>query len=213
MGPVENAGHGRGPSRTVPWLIRVFRFGVVRRVAGALGRRLGQLDAVSGALEAESFMHRLQRLLDRRCIADGAVLLFCLAEARSTLELLAPADHAALLRRVAELVQAQSPRAPLGRVGEASFALVLDDVARAACVAAAVRAQIERLSVGLRVRAYAAAAGAGVRLPVEDVLPLAVAVQASTGFTRAGPLLERCRARLGAVPAAPDAAETAVPRG
>jgi len=207
MSPVEDAERGRDGTRTDPWVDRV-PCGRVGRVAGALLRRLGQRDAVSGALDSASFMHRLQRLLDRRRIADGAVLLFSLAEARTTLELLGPADHDAVLRHVAELMQAQSPRAPLGRVEEFAFAMVLDDVARAACVAAAVRAQIERLSVGLRARAYAAAAAAGVRLPVEDVLSMAVSVQAATGFTRAGPLLERCRERIGA--AAADEAASAV---
>jgi len=56
-------------------------------------------------------------------------------------------------------------------------------------------------------------AGPGVRPSVEDVLPLAVGVQAETGFTQAGSLLERCGERLGAVAATPDAAVTAVPRG
>jgi hypothetical protein len=96
------------------------------------------------------------------------------------------------------------------RVGEAPFALVLDDRARAACLAAAVRAQIERLSVRLRARALAAAAGAGVRGPMDDVPPPAVGVHAATGFTQAGPLLERCGERLGGV--RPGADGTA-PRG
>ena len=56
-------------------------------------------------------------------------------------------------------------------------------------------------------------AGPGVRPSVEDVLRQAVGVQAETGFTQAGSLLERCGERLGAVAATPDAAVTAVPRG
>lgn len=194
MVPVENEERAPDARPGLPWR-GVLREGL-GRLALAWRRRPGRRDAVTGALEAESFLQGLQRLLDRRRIADGAVLLFCLGEARATLELLRPADHAAVLRRVAEVMQAQSRRAPLGRVGEASFALVLDDVARAACVTEAVCAQVERLSVGLRARAYAAAEGAGVRLPVDDVLPLAVGVQAATGFRHAGPLLERCRESL-----------------
>jgi GGDEF domain-containing protein len=213
MVPVDDAERRRRESRTSSWASRAFADGVLGLLAQALRRRLAWRDAVSGALESESFMHRLQRLLDRRCIADGAVLLFCLAEAQPTLKLLGSLDHAAVLRRVAELVQAQSPRAPLGRVGDASFALVLDDAAHAACVAAAVRAQVDRLSVGLRVRASAAAARAGVRLPRDDVLPLAVGVQAASGFTRAGPLLERCRERLATVAVPPDAGAAPALRG
>lgn len=213
MVPVEDEEGERKGSRSAPGAGWALVCGVVSRLAWVLRRRLRRRDAVSGALDSASFVHRLQRLLDRRHIADGAVLLFCLAEARPTLQLLAPADHDALLRRVAELVQAQSPGAPLGRVTETSFALVLEDFSRAGCVAAAVRAQVERLSVGLRARAYAAAADAGVRLPVDDVLPLAVGVQAASGFTHAASLLEHCRERLGAVASGPHAGAAGVRAG
>ena len=58
-----------------------------------------------------------------------------------------------------------------------------------------------------------ASAGAGVRLPLDDVLRLRVGVQAATGFAYTAPLLQRCPERPGAVAAAADAAAPAVPRG